>query len=752
MPRQRSGGSPKNLSMILSPEELASFTGATCRHPHGLLGMHLGKLGRTKGVVVRAFLSDAVACDVMDVATGTSYPMERLAPEGFFEGFLPKRKEHFAYQLRVTGGNGEVRRLNDPYRFLPTLGDQDLYLFNEGNEHRIYEKLGAHIRVVDGVAGVAFSVWAPGAARVSVVGNFNGWDGRYHPMRPLGASGVWELFIPGLGEGELYKFELRTEAGAIAIKTDPYGTRFEAPPGNASIVCDPRKHQWNDQAWMERRKNEASRLDRPISVYEVHLGSWKHKLNDGNRPLTYRELAAALADYISEMGFTHIEIMPVAEHPFDGSWGYQVTGFFAPTHRFGEPDDFAFFVDYLHQRGIGVILDWVPAHFPRDAFALAEFDGTHLYEHSDPRQGAHMDWGTLIFNFGRHEVRCFLVANALAWLDRYHLDGLRVDAVASMLYLDYSRKEGEWIPNQHGGRENLEAIAFLRETNRLVHHYYPGVLMIAEESTAFAGITKPVADGGIGFDFKWNMGWMHDTLQFFQKESSHRKWHHNNFTFGALYQYSENFIQVFSHDEVVHGKFSMLGKMPAGEIREKAAHLRSLYVHMWAWPGKKLLFMGCEFGQSREWAYAGSLDWHLLQYIDHEGIRLLVRDLNRLYRDESALGLNDLNPSSFRWINCADADNSVVSYLRKDGHERTFIAVVGNYTPVIREGFRVGVPRLGWWRELINSNSEYYGGTGLGNSGGVSADEVPWDGFPFSVKLTLPPLTTSLFKWTEKEA
>jgi len=422
--------------MILSPEELASFTRATCAHPHSLLGMHIGKLGRTKGVVVRAFLSDAVSCEVVDVATGAASPMERLDPTGLFEAFLPKRKEHFAYQLRVTRGNGELRQFHDPYRFLPTLGDQDLYLFNEGNEHRIYEKLGAHLRVLDGVGGVAFAVWAPGAARVSVVGNFNAWDGRYHPMRPLGASGVWELFIPGLGEGELYKFELRTQTGSIALKTDPYGTRFEAPPGNASIVCDPRKHQWNDAAWMQRRQNEASRLDRPVSVYEVHLGSWKHQSADGNRPLTYRELAPALADYVCEMGFTHIEIMPVAEHPFDGSWGYQVTGFFAPTHRFGKPDDFAFFVDYLHQRGIGVILDWVPAHFPRDAFALAEFDGTHLYEHSDPRQGAHMDWGTLIFNFGRHEVRCFLVANALAWLDRYHLDGLRVDAVASMLYLD----------------------------------------------------------------------------------------------------------------------------------------------------------------------------------------------------------------------------------------------------------------------------------------------------------------------------
>jgi len=738
--------------MILSPEELASFTGATCAHPHSLLGMHLAKIGRTSGIVVRAFLSDAVSCAVVDVGSGDIQQMEKLHESGLFELFQPKRKAHFIYQLQVTRSNGEIRQFHDPYRFLPTLSDQDLYLFNEGNEHRIYEKLGAHNRVLDGVPGVAFSVWAPSAARVSVVGNFNSWDGRYHPMRPLGASGVWELFIPGLGEGELYKFELRTQSGDISVKTDPYGTRFEAPPGNASIVCNTRKHQWGDSVWMDRRRSESDRLDRPLSVYEVHLGSWKHKLADANRPLTYRELAPALADYVVEMGFTHVEIMPVAEHPFDGSWGYQVTGFFAPTHRFGRPEDFAFFVDHLHQRGIGVILDWVPAHFPRDEFALAEFDGTHLYEHSDPKQGAHMDWGTLIFNFGRHEVRCFLVANALAWLDRYHLDGLRVDAVASMLYLDYSRKEGEWIPNKYGGRENLEAIAFLRETNRLVHHYYPGVLMIAEESTAFAGITKSVAEGGIGFDLKWNMGWMHDTIQYFQKDTAHRKWHHNDFTFGALYQYSERFITVFSHDEVVHGKSSMLGKMPGGEIREKAAHLRSLYAHMWAWPGKKLLFMGCEFGQSREWAYAGALDWHLLQYIDHEGTRLLVRDLNRIYRDEPALGCNDLNASAFRWINCNDADNSVVSYLRHDGKERTFIAVVGNYTPVVRADYLIGVPRRGWWRELINSNSEYYGGSGLGNGGGVSSEDVPWNGFDYSLRLTLPPLTTTLFKWTEREA
>lgn len=710
--------------------------------------MHQVTKGKTTGVVVRAFLRDATACAVIDLAGGKDYPMDRLDAAGFFEVWLPRRKSAFSYQLRVTQGNGELRQFHDPYRFWPTLGEQDLYLFNAGNEHRIYSKLGAHVREVDGVRGVAFAVWAPSAKRVSVVGNFNAWDGRYFPMRPLGGSGVWELFIPGLGEGELYKFELLDPRDNVQIKTDPYGTYFEAPPGNASIVCDPRRHVWGDGEWIARRESMAGQTDHPISTYEVHLGSWKRKIEDGGRPFNYRELAPMLADYVTEMGFTHIEVMPLAEHPFDGSWGYQVTGFYAPTQRFGSPEDFAYFVDHLHQRGIGIILDWVPAHFPRDSFALAEFDGTHLYEHADPRQGAHMDWGTLIFNYGRHEVRGFLVANALSWFDRYHIDGLRVDAVASMLYLDYSRKEGEWVPNRHGGRENLEAIEFLKQTNALVHQYYPGALMIAEESTAFAGISKPVEHGGIGFDFKWNMGWMHDTLQFFQKEPIHRKWHQNELTFGALYQYTENFVTVFSHDEVVHGKKSLLYKMGAWHIPEKAANLRALYGHMWAWPGKKLLFMGQEFGQSNEWAYAGQLDWHLCQYLDHEGIRLLVRDLNRLYASEAALGCNDLNPQGFRWLATHDSDASVIAYQRSDADERTLFAVVGHFTPVTRSSYRIGVPRRGFWREVINTNSDYYGGSGLGNGGGVMAEDVPADGHSQSILLTLPPLSTTIFKWS----
>jgi 1,4-alpha-glucan branching enzyme len=744
----------------ISKTELKSLLEAKQGQPHALLGMHPAKQGRDKGVVVRALVRDAAECAVIDARDGAAlmaggaacWPMQLLAPEGFFEVFIPNQPDVFRYQLRVKLHGGEIRQFYDPYAFLPTLGELDLYLFNEGNEHRIYEKLGAHFRLVGGVPGVSFAVWAPTARRVSLVGNFNRWDGRYHPMRPLGASGVWELFVPGLREGEMYKFEIWDQRGHIRLKTDPYATYYESPPHNASIVCDPRRHPWSDAAWLEQRAARAGRLDRPLSIYEVHLGSWRRLVEDAERPLTYRELAPMLADYATEMGYTHIQVLPVAEHPFDGSWGYQVTGFFAPTHRYGTPEDFAWFVDHLHQRGIGVIVDWVPAHFPRDSFALPEFDGTHLYEHADPRQGAHQDWGTLIFNYGRNEVRCFLVASALSWFDRYHIDGLRVDAVASMLYLDYSRKPGEWVPNKYGGRENLEAIEFLRQANDLVHQYYPGALMIAEESTSFAGVTKPTQDGGLGFDYKWNMGWMHDTLRYFAKEPIHRKWHQNDLTFGMLYQYAENFISVYSHDEVTHGKASLLGKMGAGSISEKAAHLRALFGFMWGWPGKKLLFMGSDFGQSREWNHTASLDWHLCQYRDHEGIRLLVRDLNRLYAGEPALSTTDLSPAGFRWIACHDANGSVFAWLRLDAGEQTLFAIVGHYTPVVRPNYRIGVPRRGRWRETINTNSQFYGGSGVGNDGGRITEDVPADGFKQSLLLTLPPMSTTIFKWTAADA
>jgi 1,4-alpha-glucan branching enzyme len=737
---------------VLFPRtELRSLLAGKLRTPHDVLGMHAHVHRGKPGMVVRVFVSGASGCSVVEEATGEEWPMKIIAPQGVFAGFVPGRTEVFRYQLKAVLHTGQERRFHDPYSFLPNLGEQDLYLFNEGNEHRIYEKLGAHVRVMDGVSGVAFAVWAPTAQRVSVVGNFNQWDGRFHPLRMLGASGVWELFVPGLGEGELYKFELRDQYGGIHLKVDPFGTYFEPPPNNASITCNPRKHVWKDSDWLARRLEGAGRCDRPMSIYEVHLGSWQRDPKDPGRLLTYRELAPLLADYAVEMGFTHLEVMPLAEHPFDGSWGYQVTGFYAPTQRYGTPEDFSFFVDHLHQRGIGLILDWVPAHFPRDAFALADFDGTHLYDHADPRQGAHMDWGTLIFNYGRNEVRCFLAANALAWCDRYHIDGLRVDAVASMLYLDYSRKAGEWIPNKFGGRENLEAIAFLRETNDLVHRYFPGVLMIAEESTSFPGVTKPVKDGGLGFDFKWNMGWMHDTLQYFQSDPIHRKWHQKELTFGMLYQYSENFVSVLSHDEVVHGKASLVLKMGAGNIRDKAANLRALYAHMWAWPGKKLLFMGGEFGQSAEWNHSKGLDWRLRQYLDHEGIRTLLRELNRLYCSEAALGSNDLDPKGFRWLANYDNEASIIAYLRSDPAGETLFATVCNFTPVARSNYRVGVPHRGFWREVVNTDSQYYGGSGLGNQGGRDTENSPADGFYQSLRLTLPPMSTLLFQWKRSQ-
>ncbi len=741
--------------MIIPQSELAAFLENRQANPHGWLGMHPATVGRRKGVVVRAFLRGAVHCECveLDAPGAPAHPMELVAPEGFFEGFIPRKKEVFRHQLRYRTAWGEVHQVFNAYAFLPTLTEQDLYLFNEGTEHRIYEKLGAHVRRLGDVPGVSFAVWAPSASRVSVVGNFNGWDGRYHPMRPLGASGVWELFVPGLGEGELYKFAVWDQQGHQRLKTDPYGTYFEAPPNNAAIVCATDKHRWGDGEWMARRAAQAGQVDRPMSVYEVHLGSWRRAAEDGGRLLTYREIAPQLADYVVRMGFTHVEVMPVAEHPYTGSWGYQVTGYFAPTHRHGTPEDFQWFVDHLHQRGIGVILDWVPAHFPRDSFALAQFDGTHLYEHADPRLGAHMDWGTLIFNYGRHEVRCFLVASALSWLDRFHIDGLRVDAVASMLYLDYSRKAGEWIPNRYGGRENLEAIAFLREVNDLVHRYHPGAVTVAEESTAFPRVSHPTKDGGLGFDYKWNMGLMHDTLAYFQKDPIHRKWAHDKLTFGMIYQYSENFITVYSHDEVVHLKASMLGKMGAGAATDKAANLRALYTLVWTYPGKKLLFMGGEFGQWAEWNHDAALDWHLLDQPVHQGIQGLVRDLNRLYTGEPAFSAGDFDPASFRWVNANDGDHSVLSFLRTGrGDDAAAYLVVGNFTPVTRTGYRVGVPRAGHWSEVLNSAAAAYGGSGEGNYGGQDTDAEPADGFEQSLALTLPGLSTLVLRWSPPRA
>jgi 1,4-alpha-glucan branching enzyme len=733
---------PNPSVMIIAKDTLKRLVDARHHHPHEVLGMHPHK----SGLVVRALLQDIESCEVVDTASDKRYALKRISGSDLFEGTIPKRAEVFRYRLRVERPNGEIHQFFDPYSFLPSLSDDDLYLFNKGDDHRVYRKLGSQMRTIDDVPGVSFAVWAPSAERVSVVGDFNRWDGRYHSMRALGSSGVWEIFIPGLGQGQKYKFEVRDQQGSLHLKTDPYATFYEAPPHNASIICDVDKYEWGDAEWLEKR----SRTDwkkAAVSAYEVHFGSWKRKVEDGGRPFTYREMAVELTKYVVDMGYTHVEFMPLAEHPFTGSWGYQVTGYFAPTQRYGSPEDFKFLVDTLHQAGVGVIMDWVPAHFPTDAFALGRFDGSALYEHEDPRKGFHQDWGTLIPNYGRHEVKNFLIASALSWIDRYHIDGFRVDAVASMLYLDYSRKEGEWIPNEYGGRENIEAIEFLRATNQLVHEYYPGTLMIAEESTAFGGISKPVADGGIGFDFKWNMGWMHDTLQYFQKDPVYRKFHQNNLTFGMIYQYSENFVQCFSHDEVVHGKGSMLMKMGAGTIADKAHNLRALYALMWGWPGKKTLFMGCEFGQSEEWSYDGSLSWHLLQYKDHSGIQDLVRDLNRLYCQEPGLSWGDADGRGFEWIAAGDADSSVIAFLRKTDRPEDTLLVVGHYTPVARYGYTIGVPYAGYWKEVINSSSSLYGGDGTGNLGGVETDPLAWDSHGHSLKLTLPANSTCIFKY-----
>jgi len=705
----------------------------------------------TKCLLARAYLDDALSCEVVDVSgpEGARYPLKKISEEGFFEGLIEGATEVFPYRLRIERFNGEIRQFYDPYSFLPTISDDDVYLISEGTDTRVHHKMGSHLREVNGVVGASFAVWAPNAQRVSVVGDFNHWDGRYHPMRRIGSSGVWELFIPGLESGIKYKYEIATAQGVPQLKTDPYATFFEAPPYNASIIYEVDDYKWGDAKWMEQRA-KTDWLEKPMSVYEIHAGSWKLVVEDANRPLTYREMAKELVAYVKEMGYTHVEFMPLSEHPFDGSWGYQVTGFFAPTHRFGSPKDFMYLVDILHQKGIGVIMDWVPAHFPTDSFALAQFDGTALYEHADPRQGFHHDWGTLIFNYGRDEVRGFLIASALAWLERYHIDGLRVDAVASMLYLDYSREEGQWIPNKHGGRENLEAIDFLRKTNDLAHKLFPGTLMIAEESTAFPGVTKPTKDGGLGFDIKWNMGWMHDTLQYFSKDPIYRKYEHGQLSFGMLYQYSENFTQVFSHDEVVHGKGSMIMKMPGEPMSNKAHQLRLLYGLMWLWPGKKTLFMGCDFGQSAEWKYNASLDWHLLEYLDHRGIQLLIRDLNRAYQKMPAVAALDNKEAGFEWINCTDGDNSVLSFLRKGKKKTDTLVAVGNFTPVLRQGYRVGVPHAGYWKEIINTDAREYGGHGHGNYGGIEAEEIEWDGRPYSIKLDVPPFAMSAFRLKAK--
>jgi 1,4-alpha-glucan branching enzyme len=728
--------------MILTREELESLVQVQHRSPHTLLGMH--PLGDGSGVVVRVFMPWATKVEIAPVHEKKKprIQLEKIHDHGVFEGTSTEARQVYAYDLIAIDPAGHKFQSRDPYSFLPTLGETDLYLFNQGNERRIYEKLGSHLRQIDGVWGTSFAVWAPNAQRISVVGDFNQWDGRRHPMRLLGASGVWEIFIPGVGEGQHYKYEIKNIHGGIVLKTDPYGFFFEAAPKNASIVWNTRKFKWSDEAWLTKRR-ETDPFRQPLSIYEVHLGSWQKK--NAFESFSYRELAGPLVDYVRKTGFTHVEFLPVSEHAYYPSWGYQVTGFYSPTSRFGTPDDFQFLVNALHEAGIGVIIDWVPAHFPRDEWALARFDGTSLYEHEDPRKGAHQDWGTLIFNYGRHEVRNFLAANALFWCDRFHIDGLRVDAVASMLYLDYSRKQGEWIPNQFGGRENIEAVEFLRNFNHVVHTEFPGALTIAEESTAWPLVTRPPYIGGLGFSFKWNMGWMHDTLHFFSRDPVYRKYHQNDLTFAMLYHHNENFILPISHDEIVHGKGSLIGKMP-GDDWQKFANLRALLAYQWLFPGKQLLMMGSEFGQRAEWNENSALDWWLLdQGPFHRGALRFIEDLNKLYRAEPALWESDFDLSGFYWIDCSDADSNVLSFVRQNRDCTRQVAVIMNLTPVLRTNYRVGLPRAGRWREILNSDAGIYGGSNAGNLGSVVAHEHKWHNQSFSAELCLPPASVLAF-------
>ncbi len=733
---------------ILTQSQIAAIVQSDLQDPFQALGPHKNE----NGYSVRVFRPEAREITLLARNNAKSLgTMERIHPDGLFVKHLPRRAKPPEYELAVTRHDGSSARMLDPYSFAPIMSEQSRYLFNEGNNQKIYEDLGAHCRTIDGVDGVHFAVWAPNAKRVSVVGSFNDWDGRVHQMRLLGSSGVWELFIPGLSEGAVYKYEIKKrENDHIILKTDPYGYLQEPFPYHGTVVCNLDTFEWTDQSWMERRR-DGEMLNVPMSIYEVHLGSWrKAGPAEDSDYLSYYDLAHQLADYVSAMGYTHIELMPVQEHPYVPSWGYQVSGFYAPNHRFGDPAGFQYFVNHMHERGIGVIIDWVPGHFPKDSFSLAHFDGTHLYEHQDPREGVHEDWGTLIFNFGRHEVRNFLTANALFWLDKFHVDGLRVDAVASMLYRNYSRQEGAWIPNKYGGVENLEAVEFLQSMNHLVHQKYPGAVTIAEESTAWPMVSRPTHLGGLGFTFKWNMGWMNDILTYFSKDPIYRKYHHNQITFGIWYAFTENFVLVLSHDEVVHGKGSLLNKMP-GDPWQKFANLRSLFGFMFGHPGKKLMFMGGEFGMHNEWFSLRSIDWHVLESDDdryhHQTLMRLVRDLAHFYRSETALWERDFDNGGFSWIDHSDRDSSVIAFIRHGNDWHNFLVLVCNFTPAVRYNYRLGVPHAGYYEEVMNTDADIYGGAGYGNMGGVHAQEIPWHERPFSVNLTLPPLSTLIFKW-----
>jgi 1,4-alpha-glucan branching enzyme len=748
-----------NSGVALSPQNpLARDLDLVVRGQHsdpfGVLGPHWLDRESKQVLVIRFFRPGALDASVVWQKPRTKIPAVQIHPAGVFEVVVPTAQTGLAagqpvppnaYRVHFGFPDGNQFETIDAYAFPPVLTDYDLYLFGEGTHYLKYEKLGAHVREVAGVRGVHFAVWAPNAKRVSVVGNFNFWDGRVHAMRERQISGIWEIFIPELADGAVYKFEILSRFNNhIGLKSDPYGFSGEVRPQNASIVRTIDGYAWNDKSWIDARTTR-DWLHAPMSIYELHAGSWRRNPEEGNRWLTYRELASELIPYVKQMGYTHIELLPIMEHPLDLSWGYQTVGYFAVTSRFGTPADFMFFVDRCHQEGIAVLLDWTPAHFPRDAHGLGFFDGTHLYEHADPKRGEQPDWGTFVFNYGRNEVQNFLISNALFWVDKYHLDGLRVDAVASMLYLDYSRKPGEWIPNQFGGRENLEAIAFLKHLNEVLHTRHPGALTIAEESTSWPAVSRPTYVGGLGFDLKWNMGWMNDTLRYFAFDPLYRQYHHNELTFSMIYAFHENFVLPLSHDEVVHGKRTLLEKMP-GDNWQKFANLRLLFGYMYAHPGKKLLFMGSELAQRNEFSEAGSVDWSLENSPPHCGVQRLICDLNHLHTGERSLSEVDFEWAGFEWIDANDALNSVLSFIRHAKNPEDFIVVVCNFTPVVRENYRIGVPSAGYYREILNSDSAYYEGSDVGNSGGARAEPIPWHGRPWSIKIRVPPLAALYFK------
>ena len=746
------------IHTALSLGDIRQLIDGTHDNPASVLGPHPIDYQGRSATAIRAFRPGIASAWVVDSGSGDRRPMRKIHPAGIFEAICDLSPCDVAdvhnddaakiitpYRLEMSDTNGNMTTTQDPYAVPSLFSDVDRHLFGEGNHRKLYERLGAQVRTVEGVAGVNFAVWAPNARGVQIVGDFNGWDGRGHAARVMEHLGIWELFVPGAKVGDNYKFRIQTQHGHHIEKADPVGFAAELPPRTASKVVDLNDYTWDDSDWMHRRA-ESDAMHSPMNVYEVHLGSWQKGDQEPHGWLNYRELAPRLVEYCQRMNFTHVELMPVSEHPFTGSWGYQTVSYFAPTSRHGSPQDFMFFVDYLHRHNIGVLIDWVPAHFPKDDHGLAKFDGSALYEHADSRQGEHPDWGTLIFNYGRTEVRNFLVANALYWMDKYHIDGLRVDAVASMLYLDYSREGDDWIPNQFGGRENLEAIEFLREFNTVTHQEYPGAVTIAEESTAWPGVSRPIYDGGLGFTYKWNMGWMNDTLRYMRKEPIHRSHHQNELTFSLIYAFTENFMLPLSHDEVVHGKGALLSQMP-GDMWQKFANLRLLYSYMWTHPGKKLLFMGGEMGQWNEWNHDDGPQWELLDFETHRGIQEIVADLNRLVIDHPALHELDFEGAGFEWVDCMNAADSTLIYLRHGQADAPSILVCHNFTPVVREGYRIGVPASGHWKELFSSDATRYGGSGVGNQGGVQADAIPHHGRDHSAEITLPPLGTVIFEY-----